>query len=87
MRENEKPTRLTRRHILASGVAMTGMMPFLPIARAAAAPEPRTAKLRLTADTRTLGVNANRRKYSALAGRTENPVSRSRPASTFTSIS
>jgi FtsP/CotA-like multicopper oxidase with cupredoxin domain len=68
MRENEKPTLLTRRHILASGVAMTGMMPFLPIARAAAAPEPRTAKLRLTADTRTLGVNGKPAQVFGLSG-------------------
>src|SRR4051812_49105480 len=40
MRENEKPTLLTRRQILASGVAMAGAIPFMPTARAAAAPEP-----------------------------------------------
>src|SRR5947208_8617395 len=33
MRENEKPTLLTRRQLLASGVAMAGTIPFLPIAR------------------------------------------------------
>src|SRR6478672_9907060 len=68
MIENEKPTLLTRRHILASGVAMTGMIPFLPIARAAAAPEPHTAKLRLTADTRTLGVNGKPAQVFGLSG-------------------
>src|SRR5207245_3840832 len=50
-------TLLTRRQILASGVAMAVAIPFLPITRATAAPEPRTAKLRLTAGIRTLDVN------------------------------
>jgi FtsP/CotA-like multicopper oxidase with cupredoxin domain len=68
MRENEKPTLLSRRHILASGVATTGMIPFLPIARAAAAPEPRTAKLRLIADTRTLVVNGKPAQVFSLSG-------------------
>jgi FtsP/CotA-like multicopper oxidase with cupredoxin domain len=68
MRENEKPTLLTRRQILASGVAMAGTIPFLPIARAAGAPEPRTAKLRLTADTRTLAVNGKPARVFGLIG-------------------
>ena len=68
MRENEKPTLLTRRQILASGVAMAGTIPFLPIARAAAAPEPRTAKLRLTAGTRTLAVNGKPARVFGLIG-------------------
>src|ERR1700704_3308622 len=68
MRENEKPTLLTRRQILASGVAMAGTIPFLSIARAAAAPEPRTAKLRLTAGTRTLAVNGKPAKVFGLIG-------------------
>jgi FtsP/CotA-like multicopper oxidase with cupredoxin domain len=68
MRENEKPTLLTRRQILASGVAMAGTIPFLPIARAAAAPEPRTAKLRLTAGTRTLAVNGKSARLFGLIG-------------------
>jgi FtsP/CotA-like multicopper oxidase with cupredoxin domain len=55
MGRHEAPTLLTRRRILASGVALAGTIPFLPIARAAA--EPRTAALRLTADTRILDVN------------------------------
>src|SRR5260370_39592355 len=51
LRANEKPTFLTRRQILASGVAMAGAIRFLP--RAAAAPETGNATLRLTAGTRT----------------------------------
>src|SRR6266511_203797 len=57
LRERGKPTLLTRRQFLASGLAMAGTIPFLPIMRATAAPEPRTAKLRLTAGIRTLAVN------------------------------
>jgi FtsP/CotA-like multicopper oxidase with cupredoxin domain len=68
MRENEKSTRLTRRQILASGVAMAGTIPFLPITRAAAAPEPSTAKLRLTAGTRTLAVNGKPARVFGLSG-------------------
>src|ERR1700730_12970470 len=52
MRDIAKHTFLTRRQILASGVAMAGASPFLQIARATAAPEIRPAKLRLTAGTR-----------------------------------
>src|ERR1700704_2879635 len=68
MRENEKPTLLTRRQILASGVAMAGTIPFLSIARAAAAAEVRTAKLRLTAGTRTLTVNGKPARVFGLIG-------------------
>src|SRR6195256_3331304 len=68
MRENEKPTLLTRRQILASGLAIAGTMPFLPIIRATAAPEPRTAKLRLTAGTRTLAVNGKPARVFGLIG-------------------
>src|SRR5437899_789922 len=57
LRESGKPTLLTRRQFLASGVAMAVTIPFLPIMSATAAPEPRTAKLRLTAGIRTLAVN------------------------------
>jgi FtsP/CotA-like multicopper oxidase with cupredoxin domain len=63
-----KPTLLTRRQILASGVATAGTIPFLPIPRAAAAPEPRTAKLRLTAGTRTLSVNGKPARVFDLTG-------------------
>jgi FtsP/CotA-like multicopper oxidase with cupredoxin domain len=74
MRENEKPTLLTRRQmILASGVAMAGTIPFLPITRAAAAPEPRTAKLRLTAGTRTLAVNGKPARVFGLIGPSGKP--------------
>src|SRR5712672_2084759 len=68
MRENERSTRLTRRQILASGVAMAGAIPFLPITRATAAPEIPTAKLRLTAGTRTLAVNGKPARVFGLIG-------------------
>src|SRR6266404_8219069 len=68
MRENERPTLLTRRHILASGVAMAATSPFLPKTRATAAPETRTAKLRLTAGTRTLAVNGKPARVFGLIG-------------------
>src|SRR6195256_4823276 len=68
MRENEKPTLLTRRQILASGVAMAGTIPFLSIARAAAAPEPRIAKLRLAGGIRTLAVNGKPARVFGLIG-------------------
>jgi FtsP/CotA-like multicopper oxidase with cupredoxin domain len=74
MRDNEKPTLLTRRQILAAGVAMAGTIPFLPtIARAAAAPEPRSAGLRLTAGTRTLAVNGKAARVFSLVGPNGNP--------------
>jgi hypothetical protein len=73
MRENEKPTLITRRQILASGIAMAGTIPFLPIARAAAVREPRTAKLRLTAGTRTLAVNGKPARVFGLIGPNETP--------------
>src|SRR3984893_37419 len=68
MRENEKPTLLTRRRILASGVALAGTIPFVPITRAAAAPETPTAELRLTAGTRTLDVNGKPARVFGLIG-------------------
>ena len=68
MRENEKPTLLTRRQILASGIAVAGTIPFLPIARAAAAPEPGTTKLRLIAGSRTLAVNGKPARVFSLIG-------------------
>src|SRR5258707_5395151 len=68
MRENERPTLLTRRQILASGVAMAGAIPFLPAPRATAAPEPDAAKLRLTAGTRTLDVNGKPARVFGLIG-------------------
>jgi FtsP/CotA-like multicopper oxidase with cupredoxin domain len=73
MRENEKPALLTRRQILASGVAIAGTIPFLPRARAAAALEPRTAKLRLIAGTRTLDVNGKAARVFSLIGSNGNP--------------
>src|ERR1700675_2891680 len=71
MRENEKRSLLTRRQIVASGVAMAGTIPFLP--RAAAASETRTAKLRLTAGTRTLAVNGKPARVFGLIGPNGNP--------------
>src|SRR2546425_9823137 len=68
MRENETSTLVTRRQILASGIAMAGTIPFLPMTRAAAAPEPRTAKLRLTAGTRTLAVSGKPARVFGLIG-------------------
>ncbi len=68
MRENERPTLLTRRQILASSVAIATAIPFLAKERAAAAPEPRTAGLRLTAATRTLAVNGKPAKVFGLIG-------------------
>jgi FtsP/CotA-like multicopper oxidase with cupredoxin domain len=73
MRENEMRTLLTRRQILGAGVAMAGTIPFLPITRAAAAPETRTAKLRLTAGTRTLDVNGKPARVFGLIGPNEKP--------------
>src|ERR1700731_1038220 len=73
MRENERPTLLTRRQILASSVAIAGTIPFLTKARAAAAPEPRTTELRLTAGTRTLAVNGKPARVFSLIGPNGNP--------------
>src|SRR5258707_4904884 len=74
MRENEKPPLLTRRQVLlASGVAVAGAIPFLPMPRAVAAPETRTAKLRLTAGTRTLAVNGKPARVFSLIGPNGNP--------------
>jgi FtsP/CotA-like multicopper oxidase with cupredoxin domain len=68
MREYEGPALLTRRQILASSVAIAGAMPFLTKTRAAAAPEPRIAKLRLIAGTRTLDVNGKPARVFGLVG-------------------
>jgi len=73
MRESEKPTLLSRRQILASGVAIAGTIPFLTKERAAAAPEPRNAALRLTAGTRTLAVNGKPARVFSLIGPNEKP--------------
>jgi FtsP/CotA-like multicopper oxidase with cupredoxin domain len=62
------PTLLTRRRILASGVAMAGAIPFLSTTRAAAAPEVRSTTLRLTAGTRTLAVNGKPARVFGLIG-------------------
>src|SRR6202158_2709811 len=68
MRESEKPTLLSRRQILASGVAIAGTIPSLTKERPAAAPEPRNAALRLTAGTRTLAVNGKPARVFGLIG-------------------
>jgi FtsP/CotA-like multicopper oxidase with cupredoxin domain len=47
---------------------MAGAIPFLPITRATAAPETRSAKLRLTAGTRTLVVNGKPAQVFGLIG-------------------
>src|SRR5258705_4973126 len=73
MRENERPTLLTRRQILASGAAIAGTVPFMTKGRAAAAPEPGTAVLRLPAGTRTLAVNGKSRRVCSLIGPNGNP--------------
>jgi FtsP/CotA-like multicopper oxidase with cupredoxin domain len=52
---------------------MAGTIPFLPTTRAAAAPEPRTGKLRLTAGTRTLAVNGKPARVFGLIGPNGNP--------------
>jgi FtsP/CotA-like multicopper oxidase with cupredoxin domain len=64
---------LTRRQILASSVAIASAIPFLTKERAAAAPDPRTAALRLTAGTRTLVVNGKPAKVFGLIGPNGNP--------------
>jgi FtsP/CotA-like multicopper oxidase with cupredoxin domain len=68
MTKNKKPTLLNRRKILASGIAMAGAIPFLQTPRATAAPESRTAGLRLTAGTRTLAVNGKPARVFGLTG-------------------
>jgi hypothetical protein len=52
---------------------MAGAIPFLTKERAAAAPEPRTAGLRLTAGTRTLAVNGKPARVFGLIGPKGNP--------------
>jgi FtsP/CotA-like multicopper oxidase with cupredoxin domain len=64
---------LTRRQILASSVAIASAIPFPTKERAAAAPDPRTAALRLTAGTRTLVVNGEPAKVFGLIGPNGNP--------------
>ena len=59
---------LTRRQILASGIAMVGTVSLQPMAKAAAALESPPAKLRLTAVTRTLDVNGKPARVFGLSG-------------------
>lgn len=73
MTYKEKPALLTRRQILASGVAMAGAIPFLTEECAAAAPEPRGPKIRLIAETRTLDVDGKAAQVFGLIGPNGNP--------------
>src|SRR6202795_1194714 len=73
MRDDERPTFLTRRQILASSIAIAGTIPFLTKERAAAAPEPRCARVRLTAGTRALAVNGKPARVFGLIGPNGNP--------------
>src|SRR3984957_15095413 len=73
MRDDERPTFLPRRQILASSIAVAGTIPFLTKERAAAAPEPRAAGVRLTAGTRTLAVNGKPARGFGLVGPNGNP--------------
>src|SRR5882672_2074861 len=66
-------TFLTRRQVLASGIVMAGTIPLLPTAQAAAVPESSAAKLRLTADTRTLDVNGKPARVFGLIGPNRKP--------------
>src|SRR5438309_2083264 len=73
MRENNRPTLLTRRQMLASSVAIAGTIPFLRKEGAAAASESHAAGLRLTAGTRTLAVNGKPARVFGLIGPNGNP--------------
>ena len=68
MRENGRPALLSRRQILASGVAIAGTIPLLRSARAAAALDAGNTALRLTAGTRTLVVNGKPARVFGLTG-------------------
>jgi FtsP/CotA-like multicopper oxidase with cupredoxin domain len=61
-------TLLTRRQILASGIAMVGTVSLPPMAKTAATPESPAAKLRLTAGARTLDVNGKPAQVFGLTG-------------------
>jgi FtsP/CotA-like multicopper oxidase with cupredoxin domain len=73
MKANEAPTRLTRRQVLASGVAVASTIPFLSMVRAAAAAGPRSATLQLAAGTRSLIVNGKSARVLGLIGPNGNP--------------
>jgi FtsP/CotA-like multicopper oxidase with cupredoxin domain len=66
-RDNEK-SMVTRRQILATGVAIAGTIPFLSPTRIFAAPETGSAKLGLTAGSRTLAVNGKPARVFGLIG-------------------
>jgi FtsP/CotA-like multicopper oxidase with cupredoxin domain len=73
MSEKEKPRLLSRRQILASSAATAAAISFLPKERPAAAAEPRSTELRLTAGSRTLAVNGKPAKVFGLIGPNGNP--------------
>ena len=68
LKDNGMRTLLTRRQILASGIAMVGTVSLPPMAKTAAAPESPAAKLRLTAGARTLDVNGKSAQMFGLTG-------------------
>jgi FtsP/CotA-like multicopper oxidase with cupredoxin domain len=68
MRDHVKPTLLSRRRVLASGVAMAGALPLLQMPWAAAAPETPGDALRLTAGTRILDVYGKAARVFGLTG-------------------
>jgi FtsP/CotA-like multicopper oxidase with cupredoxin domain len=59
---------VTRRQILATGVAIAATIPFLSPTRSFAAPETSAAKLGLTAGSRTLAVNGKPARVFGLVG-------------------
>jgi FtsP/CotA-like multicopper oxidase with cupredoxin domain len=73
MGRNEKPTLLTRRNVVASGMAIAATMPLLPLARAAAETENPTSRIRLTAGTRILDVNGKPAQVFGLLGPSGKP--------------
>jgi FtsP/CotA-like multicopper oxidase with cupredoxin domain len=68
MSDNVKPMLLSRRRMLASGLAMAGAIPLLRMPWAAAAPEARGDGLRLTAGTRILDVYGKAARVFGLTG-------------------
>src|SRR5258705_3823299 len=73
MREDERSQLLTRRQILASSVAMAAAIPLMTNEWGAAATEPQTAAVRLTAGSRTLAVNGKPARVFGLIGPNGNP--------------
>jgi FtsP/CotA-like multicopper oxidase with cupredoxin domain len=67
------PTLSTRRQILASGAALAGTIPLLPITRAIASPQSVSEKLLLTAGTRTIEVSGKPARVFGLTGPNDKP--------------